>query len=107
LREGRVALSKSKFIDAISRLGGDAEAADILYSKLQDWIYAEDFTAYPEDNLGSVFGIAEEELDEDLILDIINELGLAVPTQAQMREFGPVETALDVARLAAFIRANQ
>jgi hypothetical protein len=102
LAKSRPPISHSDFISYITQSGGNADAAGIVYSKLQEWVYDSDFTPHPEDSLSSVFGIAEEELDEDIILDIFMNLGLAVPAPQEVMAFGPINTAIDVARFVAF-----
>ena len=106
LSKNRSPLSKFDFIDSIIQSGGDQEAAEMVHSKLQDWIYYEGFTAYPDDSLSSVFGIAEEELDEDLILDIFMKLSLSTPSQQEVTTFGPIDTPTGVAQLVALARSN-
>lgn len=104
LAKSRPALSHSDFVDSVTRSGGDPKAAELVHLKLQDWIYHENFTPYPEDSLGSVFGIAEEELDEDLILDILVKLDLPSPSHEEVAAFGPIDTAIDVARFITSVR---
>jgi hypothetical protein len=106
LARKRPPLSYSDFVSSITRLDGDQEAASLIYSKLQDWVYHEDFTPYPDDSLSSVFGIAEEELDEDIILDLFVKLGLSTPSQQVVEAFGLIDTATSVARLVAFARSS-
>jgi len=52
-----------------------------------------------------VFGIAEEELDEDLILDVFSILELATPSEPELKAFGVIDTATDIARLVALTRS--
>lgn len=106
LSKTRPPLSKSAFVFSIGQHGGDLEAAEIIYTKLQDWVYHEEFTPYPDDSLGSVFGIAEEELDEDLILDIFRRLGISTPSEEEVVTFGAIDTAADVSRLVALARRS-
>jgi hypothetical protein len=106
LAKNRPRLSHADFTRAIVSGGGDEQAADLVRTKLQDWIYNESFSPYPEDSLSSVFGIAEEELDEDLILDVLMKLGVPTPSQQDVEAFGPIDTALDVARLVALARSR-
>jgi hypothetical protein len=84
--------------------GGDPDAAIAVWSRLRDWRYDENFTPYPKDSLGSVYGIAEEEKDEDLILSILKELDVPIPSQEAINDFGEVETPLQIARFVAFCR---
>lgn len=101
----RPRLSEDQFAKQVVDEGGDEEAAYIIRKKLCDWAYAGEFTPYPDDDLTRVYGIAEEELDEDLILAVLNELGVPPPNAEQLKEFGSVETPLRVARLVSFARS--
>jgi hypothetical protein len=74
--------------------------------RLKEWTVVPDFTPYPGDSSGSVFGIAEEELDEDLILSMLRELAVPIPTKAQVSAFGPVDTPLRIAQLVALCRRS-
>lgn len=103
----RPPLSESDFVDLIDHSGGDRGAAAMIYSKLQDWVCHEGFTPYPNDSLGSVFGIAEEELDEDLILDVFVRLGLSMPPAREVTAFGAVDTATGIAQLVALARPTE
>lgn len=105
LANNRPPLSQSDFVSRIAQAGGADDAATIIHSKLQDWIYHDGFSPYPDDSLGSVFGIAEEELDEDIILDVLNKLGLSAPPQQVVEAFGPIDTATDIARFVARARS--
>jgi hypothetical protein len=102
----RSPLTESDFVKSITEFGGDRMAAVVLWRRLKDWTSVRDFTPYPGDSLGFVFGIAEEELDEDLILDVLKELAVPIPTQAQLSAFGPIDTPLRIAQLVAFCRRS-
>lgn len=104
LAKKRTAISHSDFVSLITRSGGDAGAADLIHSKLQDWIYHNSFTPHPDDSLSAVFGIAEEELDEDIIMDVLATLGLSAPPQQEVTAFGPIDTATRVAQFVALAR---
>lgn len=106
LTRNRRPLSLFEFTEAIASAGGDPQAAPLIHEKLQDWIYQEDFTPYPDDSLGLVFGIAEEELDEDLIIDLFLQLDVPIPAEDEMMSLGPIDTAVDVARLVALARSS-
>jgi hypothetical protein len=107
LTRGRKALTAAEFVQQITDQGGDRDAAVLIWRHLADWGYVAGFTPYPTDNLPSVFGIDEEELDEDLILSILTELKLPVPSQEFLAQFGSVDTPLRVAELAAQCRKSK
>lgn len=104
LAKERGQLSKLDFVKRVADAGGDQEAAHLIYEKLIEWCYAEEFTPYPEDDLEKIYGIAEEELDEDMILDILGNIGVQPPTIERMEVFGKIVTPLDVARFVKSAR---
>ncbi|MBU0832079.1 MAG: hypothetical protein KKH33_06815 [Alphaproteobacteria bacterium] len=106
LSKARPPLDEDEFAKQILDAGGDPEAAFIVYRKLTEWTYVKGFTPYPEDDLGKVYGIAEEELDEDMILDILNSLGVPPPSKERMVAFGAVKTPLQIAQLVSLARAE-
>ena len=87
--------------------GGDAAAAGIIWTHLEAWGLEPGFTPYPDDDLQAVFGIAEEELEIDLLGNLITRLSLPQPTTEMLREFGPLDTPLRVATLAKQLRDVQ
>jgi hypothetical protein len=103
----RKPLDEAEFVREIMVGGGDRAAAILVWKKLQDWVCAENFTPYPSDNLENVFGIAEEELDEDLILSILQELSVPPPSDEALSVFGRIDTPLRVAQLVARCRAEK
>jgi hypothetical protein len=105
LAGNRKALSETEFVQQIAEQGGDGVAAAAIWRFLKEWGYEDGFTPYPTDSLGSVFGIAEEELEVDLILGILRELNLATPSQKVIDDFGVVDTPLRVALLIARCRS--
>jgi hypothetical protein len=100
----RMALGEPEFVQQIAEQGGDRMAAGVIWRFLRDWGYEDGFTPYPTDNLGSVFGIAEEELETDLVIGVLRELNIPMPTQELVDEFGAVDTPLRVALLVARCR---
>src|SRR5688572_16990107 len=70
LLDTRAPLDEAAFVDQVVAGGGDRAAAASLWARLRDWIYVEGFTPYPCDDLEHVYGIAEEELDEELVLGL-------------------------------------
>jgi hypothetical protein len=99
-------LTESEFVQRILEQGGDHMAAVAVWGRLREWCFVEGFTPYPGDSLAWVFGIAEEELDEDLILGILTELNLQPPNEQLLKDFGPVDTPLRVALLVGLTRRS-
>lgn len=105
LSKSRPPLSQAEFASRVAQAGGASDAAIIVHSKLQDWIYHDGFSPYPDDSLSWIFGIAEEELDEDIIFDLLTNLDLPVPPKAIIEKFGPIDSAADIARFVANVRS--
>ncbi len=100
LGRNREPIGKDEFVRRICNAAGDESAAALIWDFLADFILAPGFSPYPDDDLGLVFGLGEEDLDEDLICGTLTQLGLPLPTQAIIDEFGAVDTPLRVAHLA-------
>jgi hypothetical protein len=90
----------------IEEAGGDKIAAGFVHCKLSEWVVADNFTPYPEDNLHSVYGIAEEELDEDIILCLFEEMKIPLPSRDFLAVFGAVDTPLKIAQLVSSSRGE-
>ncbi|HEY0875807.1 MAG TPA: hypothetical protein VGD94_20185 [Vicinamibacterales bacterium] len=105
LAASRPPLTRDEFVAATVARGGDAEAAGFIWSHLEAWGLESGFSPHPDDDLDSSYGIAEEERDEDLVGNLLASLSVPLPTSDRLREFEPVDTLLDVARLAHQLRA--
>lgn len=105
MARSRRPISEKQFVEQIVREGGDSTAAARIWNRLKDGIYNSDFTPYPSDRFDSVFGILEEELDEDLVFALFNELGVPLPSREFLAQFGAVDTPLRLAQLIAASRA--
>lgn len=99
-------MGESEFVQRIGAEGGDEQAGCLIYTKLLDWIYVTGFTPYPEDNLCHIYGIAEEERDEDMILEILQHLKMKPPSTEALGVFGAVDTPIQIARLVRQVRLN-
>jgi hypothetical protein len=111
LRQKRLARSRRpptemEFVQQIGDEGGDRDAALSVWRRLTTWGYIDGFTPYPTDSLSNVFGIAEEELEVDILQGILTELGAPMPTQELCDRFGPIDTPLQVARFIALCRKS-
>jgi hypothetical protein len=107
LAQSRKAITAQEFITAVSAIGGDRETAILIWDYLQDWGLANGFTPYPDDDLSTIFGIAEEELEIDLVGSILTRLSLPLPTTSQLQQFGAVDTPARIALLVTYLRHLQ
>jgi hypothetical protein len=104
LRQRRLAMTRTpigeiQFVTRIREAGGDADAASFIYQHLLDWIYVDGFTPYPDDRLGDLYGLAEEERDDDIIREIFKKLDVKLPTNEVLAAFGDVDTPAQISRL--------
>jgi len=99
LAAGRLTMSKTDFVNNLASSEIGRRAALLLWDKLQDEKCSKDFYPHPDDNLANVFGLAEEDLDEDIILYIFRSLDITPPDSKVMMAFGPIETPRDIVRL--------
>jgi hypothetical protein len=99
LAANRPAMPKEQFIDTIASTELGRSAASMLWRKLVEATICDQFTPYPDDDLLKAFGLAEEDLDEDIILDIIKATGSVIPDRSMLKSFGSVNTPSDIIRL--------
>ncbi|MFC0132351.1 hypothetical protein [Massilia eurypsychrophila] len=95
-----------EFVRRIVAAGGDEEAAWLVHAELAGWINVAGFSPYPEDKLDWVYGIAEEELDEDLILEMLRKLKIKLPTSEALLALGPINTPIEIAHLVRRARTD-
>jgi len=92
LREG---YAKKDFDAQLIDAGADREIVEQVWAILADHA-VEGFKAKPEDNLQHMFGLAEEDLDEDVILRLLQANGCRIPDEREVAAMGPVETVEDL-----------
>lgn len=97
-------MSREAFVADIAANSGDGQAADILWDCLLDSRVFEDFFPYPDDSFEVVFGIAEEELEVDLIERLFDEFRLKLPENQLVLEFGVIDSARRVAQFVSRCR---
>lgn len=99
LAASRPPLSKDDFIAKIASDDRGRGAAALLWDKLNAAKVREELSPYPDDDLLRVYGLADEDLDEDIILAIIRDVGVPVPDREMLASFGQVSTPSDIVRL--------
>lgn len=98
-REQREDITREEFVAALAQDDFEARAADLLWDKLVEAAMIKDFRPLPDDHFLRLYGLTEEDLDEDIILEILVALGISVPPPELAREAGPIETPRDLLRL--------
>ena len=85
LNESRPNLTRSEYINRLSKKGFDKIHVEVVYDKIQEFIQMDDFSIYPEDDLHKIYGI--EDLDYiDIIDGICEKLNLRKAEQKDCDE---------------------
>jgi len=90
--QGRAGFERDAFVEDIASGAFEREIAEELWDHLMEFVCVDAFQPHPDDELGYVYGIDEEELDEDLLLKLLTDHGIPIPSAEQVRPFGPVST---------------
>jgi hypothetical protein len=96
LMTARQSYSKSDFLGFFVARGIAPEIADGVWNILVDNAVVEGFKPRPEDDLAKVFGLAEEDLDEDVVLELLQRFGFRIPGPVEVESMAPVNTATDL-----------
>jgi hypothetical protein len=94
-------MSKERFIEEIVSAAGDHRAAASVWDTIVEFGFDASYSPYPDDALHHTFGIAEEELEEDLIIRTCHQVGRQIPTQAIVDEVGRIDTLRQVVQLVS------
>lgn len=97
LGRSRPPKSHTELIAELVHRGCDRDLSEAVMIVLRPYVVDERaFSPYPDDSLGRVFGVGEEELELDTICDTCRKFSLPVPTQAFVDEFYKSDTIFDV-----------
>ena len=99
-------MKAGQFVRQIVGAGGGEDAVLFILDHLRDWVCVGSFTSYPHDIFSNIFGIAEDGLDEDMILGVIRRLGLSVKDVSSFRFAASVDMPVQIAKLAAGVRKS-
>jgi hypothetical protein len=97
----RETYTRDNFQEQLSNAGGDSEVIKEVWTILTDHAIP-GFKPKPEDNLQYIFGLAEEDLDEDVVLKLLQTYGCRIPNETDIASMKPVDT---VQELVLFVSA--
>jgi hypothetical protein len=101
--KARESYTKNNFQEQLSKAGGDSEVIEEVWVILTD--YAIDgFKPKPEDNLQYIFGLAEEDLDEDVVLKLLETYNWRIPNESELASMKPVDTVQDLVMLVSALK---
>ncbi|HZG42136.1 MAG TPA: hypothetical protein VEY93_04175 [Longimicrobium sp.] len=89
--------------DFVRHFGRDGAVAGVVWDCLAGEAVVENFKPHPEDDLSTVFGLADEDLD-DVVLRALHEAGCRVPSPAETATMPPVRTVADMVGFLADMR---
>lgn len=92
-------MSEQEFVDRTASSEIGKSAASMVWEKLRDVAIVDIFISYPDDDLLRTYGLADEDLDEDIILEILKALNRTVPGEDALHMIGPIELPVDIVRL--------
>ncbi|TAK52189.1 MAG: hypothetical protein EPO25_14295 [Gammaproteobacteria bacterium] len=101
LTAGRPSIGQEQFVSMISTDSADRSTAEKIWDALVACRIDNNFAPYPDDSLGRVYGIAEEELDQDLIARILKDLDLPIPDRDFTERFGVIDSPRRVAKFVS------
>jgi hypothetical protein len=100
LARSRQHWTEADFVTYFTELGVGPEIATAVWRQLQPEIMVEGFTPAPEDDLGTVFRIAEEELDE-FVLSLLTTCSCRIPPASETKAMTPIRTVRDLVEFLA------
>lgn len=100
-RQRRIALERKpiteeEFVSIAAKTEIGRRASIILWNKINEIKVVNELTPYPEDCILYIYGLSEEDLDEDIILYIIKEMKLNIPTSEVINKVGKIEKLIDI-----------
>ncbi len=88
--------SKEEFVGFFAGRGVAREIADEVWKILTENAAIDGFKPHPEDDLLAVFGLAEEDLDEDVVLELLQHCGCRIPQPSDIDGMKPLTTVADL-----------
>ena len=98
IRRSRDGDNRGDFVEGFVKEGISETLVIDVYQYLQNWMSFKDFPVRAQDNLGVIYGIVDEDLD-DLIKEIAEANNLKVPVSVDYWQ--PVITVKDLIRFTA------
>lgn len=92
------------FVRACAELRVDEDICREVLSALRGLAALEAFVPAAQDDLLGIFGLADEDLDDDLVLPLLSRLSCKVPTPGETAEMPPVRTVGDLVRFLQQMR---
>lgn len=93
------------FCQALGIRPDERPIAESIWDLLVEAAVIDDFRPLPDDSFLHMYGLAEEDLDEDIILKLLTRFGLAPPKDHVVDEVGEIASPIELMQLIRI--ANQ
>jgi hypothetical protein len=87
----------------LSNAGGDSEVIEEVWTMLTGHAI-DGFRPKPEDNLQHIFGLAEEDLDKDVVLKLLETYSCRIPNESELASMKPVDTVQDLVMFVSALK---
>lgn len=94
------------FARSCAGLGIDEDICQRTLSALGKVAAVDGFVPATCDDLLEVYGLADEDLDDDLVLPLLTQMACKIPTPAETSSMRPVRTVGDLVRFLQRMRAE-
>src|SRR5712671_7945474 len=96
----RYSYSRDDFRKYFAATGAASNVIDAVWETLIDHAVIE-FKPMPEDNLQYIFGLADEDLDIDVVLQLLKNCGCRIPKPDEIEKMGSIDTVEDLVRFVS------
>ncbi|HEX8534731.1 MAG TPA: hypothetical protein VF662_11235 [Allosphingosinicella sp.] len=104
--KSRYDVTKDSFVRSMADDPLDEAVASFIWDFLVDAAVVIDFKPLPDDNFLRMYGLAEEDLDDDLILRTFENLQLPPPSSSTIEQVGEIKCPQDIMRLVRLSRSQ-
>ena len=104
LMKDRDSYTRSDFSQFFLARDVPQKIVDEVWDALVEAAVVTEFRPKPEDQLLKTFGLAEEDLDEDVVLPLLKSCGCRIPTSDEVAHLKPLETVADLVEFVSRLR---
>jgi len=104
LMQDRGSYTRAEFAAFFTARGIPQQIADEVWDALAAVAAVQDFRPKPEDDLVKTFGLADEDLDEDIVLPMLERCGCRIPSADEVSRMKPLQTVGDLVEFIARMR---
>jgi hypothetical protein len=95
----RTAMTRECFVAELATDPVEEKAAALLWDKLIEVSVVPELRPYPDDDLLRLYGLADEDLDDDIIVDVFQRIGIPLPPTAIVTNAGHITTPRKIIQL--------